>query len=59
MTRFALRCTEAYPFPKYRGDVITLGNSSREQVEDIRAHMATGAWCEVVQLDDDGNVIEP
>ena len=56
MTRFALRVGEDYPWPKYRGDIIHLGNSSREQVEDIREQMSTGEWHEVVELDDDGQV---
>lgn len=57
MPRFALRVLPTYPFgAKYHGDIITLGNSSREQVEDIRRAMATGEHHEVVQLDDNGQV---
>lgn len=58
MTRWALRVGPRYPFAKYRGDVIHLGNSSREQVEEIRAAMSTGEFHDVVELDDAGQVIE-
>lgn len=58
MTRHGLRVGPAYPFPKYRGDVIHLGNSTREQVEEIRANMTLGQFCEVVELDEAGQVIE-
>jgi len=56
VTRFALRVGPAYPFPKHRGDIIPFGNSTREQVEDVREQMVTGEWHEVVELDDDGQV---
>lgn len=57
--RWALRVRDSYPYgEKYHGDIVTLGNSTREQVEDIRRHMATGEHHEVVELDDAGNVVE-
>ena len=55
--RFGLRVGPGYPFEKFRGDVITFGNSTREQVEDIREQMTTGKWHEIVELDTDGQVI--
>ena len=56
--RFGLRVGPGYPFPQYRGRVIDrFGNSTREQVEDIREQMTTGKWHEIVELDTDGQVI--
>jgi hypothetical protein len=59
VTRFALRVGNDYPFGdgRYAGDLIHLGNSTREQVEDIRDAMTTGRFHDVVELDDDGQVI--
>ena len=55
--RYGLRVGPDYPHERYRGDVITFGNSTREQVEDIRDAMTTGRFHEVVELDHDGQVI--
>jgi hypothetical protein len=56
--RWGLRVLPGYPVPSYVGDVITYGNSTREQVETIRGQMkATGHLHEVVELDEDGWVI--
>jgi len=58
--RFGLRVTADYPVAQYHGDIITFGNSTRAQVEKIRDDMhATGRFHEVVELDDQGRVIEP
>ena len=46
-----------YPWPKYRGDVIPYADSSRAQVEDAHAGMTLGAFCTVVELDKNGDVI--
>ena len=55
--RFGLRVGPGYPWKRHVGDIIHLGNSTREQVEDIREQMTTGKWHEVVELDTDGQVI--
>ena len=55
--RFGLRVGPGYPWKQHRGDIIHLGNSTREQVEDIREQMTTGKWHEIVELDQNGNVI--
>lgn len=57
MSRFGLQVGPDYPWPRYIGDVIHLGNSSREQVEEIRDQMATGQFHDVVELDENGQVI--
>lgn len=57
--RYGLRVLPGYPVPQYVGDVIPYGNSTREQVEKIRQQMTeTGHWHEVVELDDNGEVVE-
>lgn len=62
MTRHGLRVIggDGYEWPQHVGDVLHYGNSSREQVETIRQQMGDRArFHEVVELDDDGQVIEP
>ena len=57
MTRWGLRVGPKYPFARYIGDVIRFGNSTREQVEQIRGQMATGVFHDVIQLDDRGDPV--
>lgn len=60
MTRFALRVLPTYPYGDYAGDIVTLGPAaSRVYAEDVRRDMPNGHHFEVVELDDQGEVIEP